>query len=144
MVTTKTRNLSLTKRGLNFEMLMWFFTRLTALAMYFLVIVGVVGALLMGARTQMNLADLLRWAFMPNAIHVQNSNIPDIAPWATPFWKATASLFLLIAASHGLHGLLSILDDYFVRPWQRQTFRFIVIVLLLAFSAIGVYVIWTS
>lgn len=144
MADTKSRNLSLSKRGLNFEMLMWFFTRLTALAMYFLVILGVVGALIMGARTQMNLADLLRWAFMPNSIHVQNSNIVDIAPWATPFWKVTGSLFLLIAASHGLHGLLSVLDDYFVRPWQRQVFRFIVIVLLLAFSAIGVYVIWTS
>lgn len=144
MAATKPRNLSLTKRGLNFEMLMWVFTRLTALAMYFLVIVGVVGALIMGARTQMNLADLLRWAFMPNALHVQNSNIADIAPWATPFWKATGSLFLLIAASHGLHGLLSVLDDYFVRPWQRQVFRFLVIVLLMAFSAIGVYVIWTS
>lgn len=144
MSETKSRTLPLNKRGLNFEMLMWIFTRLSALAMYALLIVGVVGALIMGARTQVNLADLLRWSFTPNVTHVQNSNLTDLVPWATPFWKTVASLFLLVAASHGLHGLLSVLDDYFVRPWQRQLFRVLVIVALIAMSIIGIYVIWTS
>ena len=48
MSDTKSRKLPLSKRGLNFEMLMWIFTRLTALAMYALILTGIIGALLMG------------------------------------------------------------------------------------------------
>ncbi len=55
---------------------MWLFTRLSALAMYGLILFAVIGALVMGARTQMNFADILRWAFMPNRNHVQNTNVP--------------------------------------------------------------------
>ena len=44
MAETKSRNLPLGKRGLNFEMLMWAFTRLTALAMYGLILAAVIGA----------------------------------------------------------------------------------------------------
>ncbi len=65
--------------------------------MYGLILFGLIGALIMGARTQMNFADLMRWAFMPNVTHVQNTNLPDIAPWASPFWKLVASGLLLVA-----------------------------------------------
>ena len=75
---TKSRTVPLTKRGLNFEMAMWIFTRLSALGMYALVLVAIIGALIMGARTQMNLADVLRWGFMPNVTHVRNTNVPDL------------------------------------------------------------------
>jgi len=54
-------------------MLMWLFTRLSALAMYALILFAVIGALIMGARTQMNMADVLRWGFMPNSSHVQST-----------------------------------------------------------------------
>ncbi len=140
----KGRNLPLNQRGLNFEMLMWYFTRLSALAMYLLVLIAVIGALLMGARTQMNLADVLRWAFMPNSIHVQSTNVPDLAPWATTFWKVAGSLMLLLAASHGVHGVVVVLDDYFAQKWVRQLVRVLSIMFLLPMSIIGIYVIWTS
>ena len=39
--STKPRTVPITKRGLNFEMLMWLFTRLSALAMYALVLVAI-------------------------------------------------------------------------------------------------------
>jgi succinate dehydrogenase hydrophobic anchor subunit len=140
----KPRNLSFSKRGLNFEMLMWLMTRLTALAMYALILVAIVGALIMGARTQMNFADILRWAFMPNATHVQSTDVPDLAPWSTPFWKLVGSALLLVASAHGVHGLVVILDDYFAQPRVRLIVRYISIVTLLAVSAMGIYVIWTS
>ncbi|RME89995.1 MAG: hypothetical protein D6770_03380 [Anaerolineae bacterium] len=140
----KGRNLPLNQRGLNFEMLMWYFTRLSALAMYVLVLVAVIGALLMGARTQMNLADVLRWAFMPNSIHVQSTNVPDLAPWATTFWKVSGSLMLLLAASHGVHGVVVVLDDYFAQKWVRQLVRALSILFLVPMSIIGLYVLWTS
>jgi succinate dehydrogenase hydrophobic anchor subunit len=143
-LAVKSRNLPLSKRGLNFEMLMWLFTRLSALAMYALILFALIGALIMGARTQMNLADLMRWGFMPNATHVQSTDVPDLAPWALPLWKLTASALLLIAVAHGMHGLVVIADDYIAGPRGRQINRILSVVGMLAMMVIGVYVIWTS
>ncbi len=141
---TKSRTVPLIKRGLNFEMLMWIFTRLSALAMYALILFAIIGALIMGARTQMNLADILRWGFMPNVTHVRNTNVQDITPWASPFWKTVASLLLMVATAHGVHGLVVICDDYIVKPLGRQIVRYISIVFMIAMIVIGIYVIWTS
>ncbi len=144
-MATKSRNLSISQRGLaNFETIMWVFTRLSALAMYFFVIVGLVGALIMGARTQMNFADIMRWAFMPNLTHVQNTNVPEIAPWASAFWRAIGSMLLLVAVAHGVHGLVVIADDYISGALGRKIVRFFSIVFMIFMSIIGLYVIWTS
>lgn len=144
MTTTKRRTLPLTKRGLNFEMLMWFFTRLTALAMYALILFAIIGALVMGARTQMNLADVLRWGFMPTSTHVQSTEVPNLDPWATPFWRVTGSLLLLVAVAHGVHGLVVIADDYIVSSRGRNIARILSIIMVISFSAMGLYIIWTS
>jgi succinate dehydrogenase hydrophobic anchor subunit len=138
------KTLSLKKRGLNFEMFMWLITRLTALAMYALLLAAVIGALIMGARTQMNLADVIRWSFMPNPSHVQSTNVPDLAPWSTIFWRLLASVFLFIATAHGSHGLVVIADDYIVTPRGRNIVRVLSIILLLAMTAMGLYVLWTQ
>lgn len=143
-MATKSRSLPLAKRGLNFEMLMWIFTRLSALAMYALILFAIIGALVMGARTQMNLADVLRWGFMPNSTHVQSTDVPDLEPWSTTFWRLTASALLLVATAHGVHGLVVIVDDYIVSPRGRSIVRFISIVFMLAMIGMGAYVIWIS
>lgn len=141
-MATKSRSLSLSKRGLNFEMLMWIFTRLSALAMYALILVAVIGALIMGARTQMNMADVLRWGFMPNPNHVQSTNVPALEPWATPFWAVTASLLLLVAVAHGVHGLVVIADDYIVSSGGRKVVRFLSIVMMITMILMGLYILW--
>ncbi len=138
------RTLPISKRGLNFETIMWFFTRLSALAMYGFIIIGMIGALVMGARMNMNFADVMRWAFMSNSTHVQSTNIPDIAPWANAFWRLVASGFLLVASAHGVHGLVVIADDYLVKPLQRNVVRLLSIVMLVSIGLIGLYVIWTA
>ncbi|MEW5940428.1 MAG: hypothetical protein AB1750_12235 [Chloroflexota bacterium] len=143
-MASKSRTLPLSKRGLNFEMFMWMVTRLTALAMYGLILIAIVGALIMGARTQMNLADVLRWGFMPNSSHVQSTNVPDLAPWSTTFWQLTASALLLVAVGHGVHGLVVIADDYIVGPRGRSIVRFISVVFMLTMIGIGLYLLWTS
>jgi len=143
-MAVKSRTLSLSQRGLNFEMMMWTFTRLSALGMYGLILVAIVGALVMGARTQMNLADVLRWGFMPNSTHVQSTNVPDLAPWSTVFWKLTGSALLLLAAAHGVHGTVVILDDYIVSHRGRNIVRTLSVLFLVPMSIIGVYVLWTS
>lgn len=140
----KSRSLPLNKRGMNFEMFMWLITRLTALAMYALLLTAVIGALIMGARTQMNLADVIRWGFMPNSSHVQNTNVPDLVPWASTFWQLVASAFLMIAVGHGVHGLVVIADDYIVSERGRGIVRVLSILMMIAMIAMGLYIIWTS
>ena len=143
-MTTK-RTLSIKQRGLtNFEAIMWIFTRLSALGMYALILLAVIGALIMGARNQMNLADVMRWGFMPNVTHVQSTDVPDLDLWASPFWKLTASALLLIAVGHGVHGLVVIADDYIASEGGRKIVRFISIVMIISMIVIGAYLIWTS
>ena len=144
MSDSKSRNLTLSQRGMNFEMLMWYFTRLSALAMYALILFGLIGALVMGARNQMNMADIMRWAFMPNVTHVQNTNVPDIAPWASTLWKLTACALVLVATAHGVHGLVVIADDYIASAGGRKIVRLLSIVFMLLMMGIGLYIIWTS
>jgi succinate dehydrogenase hydrophobic anchor subunit len=144
MATTKPRTLPLSKRGLNFEMFMWLFTRLSALGMYALILFAIMGALFMGARNDMNFADVLRWGFMPNNTHVQSTNVPDLAPWSTPFWRLTASALLLLAVAHGVHGLVVIADDYIVSARGRQIVRILSIIMMASMSLIGLYILWTS
>ncbi|MBM3180420.1 MAG: hypothetical protein FJZ86_08700 [Chloroflexi bacterium] len=144
-MAAKSRNLSIAKRGLmSFETIMWAFTRLSALGMYVLIIFGLIGALIMGARRNMNFADVMRWAFMPNVTHVENTNLPDTTPWASPLWKLTASALLVIAVGHGVHGLVVIADDYIVTARGRQIVRILSGVMILSMIGIGLYLIWTS
>ncbi len=143
-MTAKTRSLPLSQRGLNFEMMMWLFTRLTALAMYGFILFGMIGALIMGARTGMNFADLMRWSFMPDVTHVQLTNVPELPPWETPFWRTVASLLLLVATAHGVHGLVVVADDYITAPRGRSIVRFISVIFMLGMMAVGVYLLWTS
>lgn len=143
-MATKSRNLSLAQRGLNFETLMWLFTRLSALGMYAFILFAIIGVLVMGARKNMNLADVMRWGFMPNVTHVQNTDVPDAAPFATPFWRLVASGLLLLAVAHGVHGLVVIADDYIVKPGGRQIVRILSIIFMLTMMGIGLFILWTS
>ena len=143
-MAAKPHTLSLRGRGLNFEMLMWAFTRFTALAMYGLILFSLIGALIMGARTHVNFADIMRWAFTPNVTHVQNSTLPDIDAWATIFWKSVATLMILVATSHGAHGLVVVADDYVTGANGRRIARIISVAFMLFMIFAGIYVIWTS
>ena len=144
-MATKSRNLSIAKRGLmSFETIMWVFTRLSALGMYALILFGLIGALIMGARNNMNFADVMRWAFMPNVTHVENTALPDIAPWASSLWKLTASALLIIAVGHGVHGLVVIADDYIATEKGRGIVRIFSGIMILSMIGIGLYLVWTS
>jgi succinate dehydrogenase hydrophobic anchor subunit len=130
--------------GFDFDYVMWLFTRLSALAMYLIVIVGVTGALLMSARQNMTVADLMRWAFMPNPNHVVNTNIPDIEVWKTIFWQLMGVLMLFFAGAHGVHGLLNVLEDYISSKRVRMTLRALGLLVWVAITLVGIAVIVTS
>lgn len=144
-MTKKSRTLSIKGRGLtNFESIMWLFTRLSALAIYALILFGLIGALVMGARNNMNFADVMRWAFMPNVTHVQSTDLESTDAWVTPFWKLTASALLLIATAHGVHGLVVIADDYIASEGGRKFVRLLSIIMMVSMSFMGLWIIWTS
>jgi succinate dehydrogenase hydrophobic anchor subunit len=109
-----------------------------------LILFAIIGALVMGARNDMNLADVMRWGFMPVNTHVQSTDVPDLSPWSSPFWRLTASALLLLAVAHGVHGLVVIADDYIVSPRGRLIVRWLSIAMMISMSIIGVYVLWTS
>jgi succinate dehydrogenase hydrophobic anchor subunit len=146
-MTEKHRILSLRRRGFDFEIFMWLFVRLSALAMYLCAFIGLVGALIMGARTQVNFADLLRWSFMPDSNHVLMNttlnNIVNADVWASLFWKIMGSIFVAFAASHGLHGLLVVIEDYLKNAMVRRILRYVVLVLTFIGIGIAIYVVWT-
>lgn len=136
------RTLPLNKRGFNFESQMWIFTRLSALGMYLFILIGIIGALVMGARTQMNMADVIRWGFMPQISHVVNTNVTDTVLWESILWKLTGSALVLLAVSHGVHGLVVIADDYIASKLGRQIVRLISMVAMASFTFIALYIVW--
>ena len=129
----------------SFEYLMWVFTRISGIALITLAFIGVVGALWMGARTQMDLATLMRWTFFPNPNHVVNSNIPDIAlGWATAYWQIMQMLIVLFALTHGINGLRVVIEDYTRSNWLRPLSRGLIFFLWVFMLIVAVYVILAS
>ncbi len=144
MTQTKTRTLPLSKRGMSFETFMWAFTRLTALAMYGFILTGVVGALIMGAQHNMTFVEVLRWALVSNVGHVEYSNVPDITPFGSMLWRLVASGMFLTAGSHGIHGVIVVLDDYLPKDNQRNWNRYLNMGMFFIVAAAGLYIIWTA
>ena len=87
--------------GINLDYFMWQFTRLSGLFLVLLAAIGFTYALLLGARTQIDLPTLLRWTFFPNPNHVINSNVPDVTlGWANAFWQIMEYLIIFFAFTH--------------------------------------------
>jgi succinate dehydrogenase / fumarate reductase, membrane anchor subunit len=131
--------------GFSLEYILWIFTRLSGLAMILLALIGVAGALLMGARTQMDLATLMRWTFFPNPNHVVNSNIPDVTlGWATAFWQIMQMLIVSLGITHGFNGLRVVIEDYTGQTIWRPILRGLIFLLWLFLLIIAIYVILAS
>ena len=139
-MTTAKRTLPLSKRGFSFETMMWVFTRLTVLAMYGLILAGILGALIVSAQTHANFGAVLRWAFFPNT----TPNPLSAMLWMTVLAKLMVTAFVLVVTGHGVHGVLEILDDYFTGAFARRWFRNIVITYAVVAIAIALYMIWIS
>jgi succinate dehydrogenase / fumarate reductase membrane anchor subunit len=131
--------------GFSFEYFMWIFTRLSGIGMIFLAALGMAGAFIMGARTQMDLATLMRWTFFPNPNHVVNSNIPDVAVgWATAFWQIMQMLIVFFGVTHGFNGLRVVVEDYTGQSVWRPLLRGMIFLLWMFMLIVGVYVILSS
>jgi succinate dehydrogenase / fumarate reductase, membrane anchor subunit len=133
------------QRGFNLDYLMWLFTRLSGLGLFMLALIGVVGAMLLGAREQVDLPALMRWTFFPNPNHVVNSNIPDVTQgWANAFWQIMMILVLFLGVTHGFNGLRMVIEDYLGQSVSQVLLRGVIFLLWLFFIVMGVFVILAS
>ncbi len=132
------------QRGFNLDYLMWLFTRISGLSLILLALVGIIGAFIMGARTDMDLGTLMRWTFFPNSFHVANSNIPDLDVWATAYWKVMQGLVVFFGATHGMNGLRTVLEDYLGYSFWRPLLRGAIFLLWLFLLIVAFYVIQAS
>jgi succinate dehydrogenase hydrophobic anchor subunit len=133
------RTLPLNKRGFNFETFMWAFTRFTVIAMYGLMLLGLLAALSLSAQTGANFGDILYWAFFPNLAENPLGQV-----WMTILAKLMVIAFVLSACGHGVHGVLEILDDYFTSDSARRWSRNFIIAYAIVASLVAMYVIWTK
>lgn len=133
------RALPLKKRGFNFETFMWAFTRFTVIAMYGLIIAGILGGLIVSSQTGANIGDVFYWAFFPNM-----AENPIGVIWMTILAKLMVIAFVLVACGHGVHGVLEIWDDYVTSESARRWARNIVITYAIVASIIAVYVILSA
>ena len=133
------RTLSIKKRGLNFETFMWAFTRFTVVAMYGLIIVGILGGLRLSMMTGVNFGDIMYWAFFPNMVDNPLGQV-----WMNIVARLMVIAFVLVACGHGVHGVLEIWDDYVTSEKARRWARNIVITYAILASVIAVYVILSA
>jgi succinate dehydrogenase hydrophobic anchor subunit len=136
---------SVPQPGWSFEYIMWIFTRISGLALVGLAILGMMSALLMGARTQLDLPTLLRWTFFPNPNHVVNSNIPDVTlGWANAYWQIMQMLIVFFGVSHGCNGFRVVVEDYTGNTILRPMMRGAVFVAWLFLLIVAIFVILSS
>jgi len=131
--------------GVNFEYLMWIFTRISGIALVTLAVVGMAVAFVLGARTQIDLPTLMRWTFFPNPNHVVNSNIPDVTlGWANGFWQVMQILLVTFGITHGFNGLRVVLEDFIGASFTKPLLRGFIFMLWLFMLIVAVYVILNS
>jgi succinate dehydrogenase / fumarate reductase membrane anchor subunit len=124
---------------------MWIFTRISGLALILLAIVGMVSALALGARTQVDLPTLMRWTFFPNPNHIINSNIPDVTlGWANGFWQVIQILIVFFGVTHGFNGLRMVIEDFLGQSIIRPFLRGLIFLLWIFALVIAIYVILFS
>lgn len=134
-----TRTLPLNKRGMNFETFMWAFTRFTVIALYGLILVGILGGLRLSMITGVNFGDILYWAFFPNLAANPLGQV-----WMNIVARLMVIAFVLVACGHGVHGVLEIWDDYVTSEKARRWARNIVITYAIVASIIAIYVILSA
>ncbi len=131
--------------GFSFEYIMWIFTRISGLALILLAIVGMVSALALGARTQVDLPTLMRWTFFPNPNHIINSNIPDVTlGWANGFWQVIQILIVFFGVTHGINGLRMVIEDFLGQSIIRPFLRGLIFLLWIFALVVAIYVILFS
>ena len=127
--------------GINLDYLMWQFTRLSGLFLVLLAAIGFTYALLLGARTQIDLPTLLRWTFFPNPNHVVNYVADVEAGWMNAGLQVLQMAIIFFGITHGFNGLRMILEDYVGRGFGQMMMRGFIFLLWLVVFIVAIQVI---
>lgn len=115
------------------------------MSLIMLAIFGMVSALALGARTQVDLPTLMRWTFFPNPNHVINSNIPDVTlGWANAFWQVMQILIVFFGVTHGLNGLRVVIEDFVGQSIAKPSIRGLIFLLWIFTLIVAIYVVLFS
>jgi succinate dehydrogenase / fumarate reductase membrane anchor subunit len=124
---------------------MWWFTRLSGLALILIAAVSMGAAFVLEGRTQLDMPAMFRWVFFPNPNHVINSNIPDVGQgWSNTFWQVYSTVMIFLAGVHGINGLRMVIEDYITRPLLVKILRAVLLVLWLGGMVVAIFVILAS
>ena len=132
------------KRGFSLDYVMWLFMRLSALALYAVGLTGLTAALVLGARTQTDIATLVRWTFFQNPMHVYTSELILIDSFINQYWQITELVTLFFGVTHGINGLRIVVEDFMGSSWWRQIWRGFIFFLWIFILLIAVYVVLAS
>jgi succinate dehydrogenase hydrophobic anchor subunit len=133
------------RAGFSFENLMWIFTRVSGAALIMTGLIGVTGAFMMGARTQVDVGALARWTYFPNPNHVANTQIPDVSiGWGTAYWQVLEIMVLIFAATHGVNGLRVVVEDYLGQSALRVFLRGFLLIFWQFMIIMAIFVILAS
>ncbi len=114
-----TRSEALARAGAGagrFEVYMWFFTRVSGVALLLMGAFNIIYANLMGGYGALDVGAQMRWAFFPISFHVESSAVEVTPNFSNAFWQMYSFLFISLAATHGLNGIRIILTDYIRYP----------------------------
>jgi succinate dehydrogenase hydrophobic anchor subunit len=138
-------NARIVQPGLSVEYILWIFARVSGVGLLALGLVGLVGAFVLGAGTQIDIPTLMRWTFFPNPNHVINSGIPDVTlGWANAFWKNMQLLIVLFGVSHAFNGLRVVAEDFIGTTMLRPFLRGLIILLWMFSLLAAIYVVLGS
>ena len=127
--------------GFNFEYFMWMFTRLSGVGLVAMAMIGLLGALVLGASSQVDLPTLMRWTFFPNPYHVTGS-IPDLTlGWANGFWQIMQILIVFFGATHGFNGLRAVVEDFEGKSEWKPLLRGLIFLLWIFVLMMALYII---
>jgi succinate dehydrogenase / fumarate reductase membrane anchor subunit len=108
----------------NFEVLSWFFMRLSGLVLIFL-----------------SLYHLVWWNLVIGVEHLDSAVV--IERWNNPFWRLFNVALVLFAMLHGLNGARYSIEDYVRRPGLQLAVKSVVYTIVLGAMAVAVFALLT-
>ncbi|MCX7669245.1 MAG: hypothetical protein N2439_04155 [Anaerolineae bacterium] len=127
-----------------FELYMWFFTRVSGLLMLLLGAYSIIYANLIGGRGLMDAGAQTRWAFFPISFHVSSSKVELTPNFQNAFWQFYSLLLFIFAATHGANGIRVILMDYVRRPVLLAWLNALLFILWLSVLGAAIYLIFVA
>jgi succinate dehydrogenase / fumarate reductase membrane anchor subunit len=108
----------------NFEVISWFFMRISGLLLIFL-----------------SLYHLIWWNLVIGVEHLSAAVV--IERWNNPFWRLFNVALVTFAMLHGLNGARYTIEDYVRRPGLQLAVKSVVYTLVLGVLAVGIFALLT-